>query len=134
MRDIKFRGICKTGKRKGQFVHGSLVKTNNFIKRMARLHSKYWIVESSFGNGGWFSILKREWVIDESVGQFIGLKDVNGVEIYEGSEVDGMLVSWCDNHLSYVLINISSGDIVCLADYARCKNGQIKVTKEHAKL
>ncbi len=66
--------------------------------------------------------------------QFTGLTDKNGVEIYEFSEIDGMLVKWSDNSLSYVLVNISSGDIISLADYARDKNGKIKVTKEYAKL
>lgn len=71
---------------------------------------------------------------DVEIMQFTGLTDKNGVEIYEFSEIDGMLVKWSDNSLSYVLVNISSGDIISLADYARDKNGKIKVTKEYAKL
>ncbi len=80
MREIKFRGKTVNGK----WVYGSLVVTTSFIKRMPKQHTKTWIVETSFGNGGWFSIMKRSYVKPETVGQSIGIKDLNGVEIYEG--------------------------------------------------
>lgn len=63
--------------------------------------------------------------------QFTGLLDVNGVEIYENSEIDNEFVvatKGCD----YVLINISSGDILRLQDYYSGARGNVKVTREYA--
>lgn len=65
--------------------------------------------------------------------QFTGLTDTNGVEIYENSEIDGefaVSTKGCD----YVLISISCGDIVRLQDYYFGAGGNVKVTREYARV
>ena len=62
-----FRGVNI----KGELVIGSLVVTNSFIKHLSKSHTKTWIVESSFGNGGWFNIMKRQYVKPETVEQLV---------------------------------------------------------------
>jgi hypothetical protein len=62
-----FRGITK----KGNVITGSLVITNSFIKDMPNTHTKTWIVASAFGNGGWFNVLRREYVLPETVEQLV---------------------------------------------------------------
>ena len=79
-REILFRGQKINSE---EWVYGSLIETNQFIKHMPWLHSKFWIVTSSFGNGGWFNVRSRFHVNSKTVGQYIGLKDKNGVKIFE---------------------------------------------------
>lgn len=65
--------------------------------------------------------------------QSTGLKDKNGVEIYEYSELDGAYeVIFKD--LRYSLRYIKNNDIIDLYDYWRGKNGEIEVTREYTKV
>lgn len=83
MREIKYRGLTT----KGEMIYGSLVVTDSFIKHMPKQHTKTWIVQSAFGNGGWFNIRMRKYVKPETVGQYTGKDDIHGNPIYEGDVV-----------------------------------------------
>ena len=99
-RTIKFRAQTVAGSGR-IWVYGHFFQTH---ERPGRTES--WIIED---NG------ERHLVYPETLGQFTGLHDKNGKEIWELNEIDGKYrVEY--KAPSYVLTDISTGDILPLYD------------------
>ena len=70
---------------------------------------------------------------DKHLMQFTGLLDKNGVEIYKYMEIDNTYeVSFLNG--SYVLTDISNGDIMLLSNYMENNNGKVEITREYTKV
>ena len=82
-REILFRGKrCLDGK----WVYGFYVESK--YSWQGHKPHKSWIVPNAISNGGFFNVLGRYAVKDDTVGQFAGLYDKNGVKIFEGDIVE----------------------------------------------
>ena len=126
MRDIKFRAWDKRTKRLYQVQTLQFYGANNTVDAC-------WTNGVDFDGESTLGEPELNNLHNLVLMQYTGLKDINGVEIYEHSELDGAYEVIFKN-LRYSLRHIHDNDIIDLYDYWRDKNGEIEVTREYTKV
>ena len=113
MRDIKFRG--KTGTTEGKkWVYGYLYKIKSFFSE----DYQYFIKNEH---------LQETSVDEDTIGQYTGLKDKNGKEIYENMIINNKYIVIFD-FCKFALKNKDKGEII---DFER--NEDYEITGEYFK-
>ena len=93
-REILFRGKrCSDGK----WVYGFYVESK--YSWQGHKPHKSWIVSDAISNGGFFNILGRYAVKDDTVGEFTGMRDMHGRKIFEG---DIMRTNGCEGFFEVI--------------------------------
>lgn len=107
MREIKFRGKCLIDK---EWIYGDLLQPTQIC-------GGYEISDNSTIDGSRFPIY------EETIGQYTGLKDKNGVEIYEGDIVTGTKYPFIDiGKQNYIGIVVFYEDVAQFGYEYKCVN------------
>ena len=98
-REVIYRGkrCSKKYERQDEWVYGYYLESHRSWN--GHKPHKSWILDSPMTNGGWFALMGKTPVIDETVGQYTGLRDCYGNRIFENDifDIGGLLrgvITW----------------------------------------
>ena len=140
MREIKFKAVMQRLLDRVVYVSDGYSSDSSFLSYLFDFENNRWdkFIEHITTEQRFVKLFPDDdedltgWSHIENI-QYVGSKDKNGVEIYEYMEIDNTYeVSFLNG--SYVLTNISNGDVILLSNYMENNNGNVEITREYTKV